>query len=129
MFKKKVIQTHHLSYDPEVTGKVYREEHYYLSMIDRFKSARSVGFLRSLKWFILRHEKNAINLDTDKKEDMGFHTKNIKNKKKKHSKLARKLKEGMHCFECGHLLMYRKKRWRCAGCGIKITEKEREELC
>lgn len=60
---KSIIQTHHLSYDPDVNVKMYAEEHYYISKIDRFKRPLSKGFLTALSYFVLRHTVGSKDLD------------------------------------------------------------------
>jgi hypothetical protein len=43
-----VIQTHHISYDPEVTVRVFKGEHFILTLIGRRKRI-SQGFCEALE--------------------------------------------------------------------------------
>jgi hypothetical protein len=64
MVKKRVIQTHHISYgDPEITVKVTRGEHRILSMIQWYcKKFVSKGFIRALRIFIVSNKDRAEKL-------------------------------------------------------------------
>ena len=65
MSKKKnrlVIQTHHISYEPEVTTKMYQGEHWLVTNMMRRKHI-SKGFLKTLKIYIALHEDNAEDLE------------------------------------------------------------------
>lgn len=55
---KKVIQNHHLSYDPEVCGKLYKGEHYIITLLNRRKNI-SQWFIQCLKIWIILNEHNA----------------------------------------------------------------------
>lgn len=82
-----------MSYDPEVIERVYREEHFYITKIDRFKDPVSKGLIQALKWFIIRHETRAIDLNLLEDTNMnkafnasrpaGFFTKRIMKKNKR----------------------------------------------
>jgi len=61
--KKAIVQSHHISYDPEWTTRMYAEEHFYVSRIENFRSPVSRGFLIALQAFILKHQPSSINLD------------------------------------------------------------------
>ena len=69
--KKSVIQTHHLSYNPEVTVTMYKGEHMLLDKpmggLNR-RTHISKGFIRALKVWIILHEDEAVDL---KVEDVG----------------------------------------------------------
>ena len=55
--KKKTIQTHHISYDPEITVDLFKGEHWILTQLQRRKNF-SKGFVKSLKvWLALNEEK------------------------------------------------------------------------
>ena len=60
--RKEVIQIHHISYNPEVTVKMYRKEHFLITKLDRYKYI-SMGFIRALEWFILRNKDKANDLE------------------------------------------------------------------
>ena len=60
--KTKVIQKHHISYDPEVTVHVYKGEHWILTQLQRRRYV-SKGFIRALKFIILILEDRAIKLE------------------------------------------------------------------
>lgn len=53
------IQTHHISYSPEVTVKIYAGEHEILSKISWYeRKTISRGFIRALKnWIVLNEYK------------------------------------------------------------------------
>ena len=61
MPKKTIIQTHHISYSPEVTVRVYKGEHWILSQIQRRKRF-SKGFVKALKVVTVLIEQDAVNL-------------------------------------------------------------------
>ncbi len=67
--KKQVIQNHHISYkdDPrgEIKVKVYKGEHWAITVLNRRNKNMSKGFLRCLKEYIALHEKGAIDLDAE----------------------------------------------------------------
>lgn len=56
-----VVQTHHISYIPEITVRVYKGEHFCLTLMGRRKRI-SKGFIVALKDFILKNEQNAEEL-------------------------------------------------------------------
>jgi hypothetical protein len=54
---KKVIQTHHISYDPEETVDLFKGEHWMLTQLQRRKNF-SKGFVKALKvWIALNEDK------------------------------------------------------------------------
>ena len=61
MPKKKVIQNHHISYDPEVTVKIFKGEHWILTQLQRRKNI-SKGFVQSVKVWLALHEDDAQDL-------------------------------------------------------------------
>ena len=61
--KKQVIQNHHISYEPEILVKIYKGEHWALTILNRRKKNMSVGFLRCLQEYINKHRDHAIDLD------------------------------------------------------------------
>ena len=67
--KKQIINIHHISYEPEVTVKLYKGEHWAITVLERRKKNMSVGFLRCLKAYIAKHEKHAVDLDKVKGGD------------------------------------------------------------
>ncbi len=61
---KRVIQTHHISYDPEITVRIYKGEHWLLTQLHRRRWI-SKGFIKDvLIWAVLNHDK-AIDLDKE----------------------------------------------------------------
>ena len=63
-FKRRhIVQRHHLSYDPEIVFRMWSEEHYYISLLDRFKPPFSLGFIKSLRFFLLKNDHRAVDLD------------------------------------------------------------------
>ena len=61
--KKQIIQKHHISYEPEITVKIYKGEHWALTVLKRRTKNMSKGFLKCLQAYIKEHEKDAIDLD------------------------------------------------------------------
>lgn len=51
---KRIIQKHHISYDPEVTVNIFKGEHWILTQLQRRKYI-SGGFITALKVFIALH--------------------------------------------------------------------------
>lgn len=62
--KKPVIQTHHISKDPEITVTVYTGEHAVLTRLQWYcsKRAPSKGFIKALKVWLAIHEADARQL-------------------------------------------------------------------
>ena len=58
---KTVIQTHHICYDPEVTVRIYKGEHWAITQLNRRKKI-SRGFIECLKLWISENEGNAIEI-------------------------------------------------------------------
>ena len=67
--KKQVIQKHHISYagEPrgEITVKIYKGEHWAITILNRRKKNMSVGFLRCLQEYIDSHKDYAVDLDNE----------------------------------------------------------------
>lgn len=61
MPKKPVIQEHHLAYNPEIKGKLYKGEHWCLTQILRRKKV-SKWFVKCIKWWIIMNEEKADDL-------------------------------------------------------------------
>ena len=62
--KPRFIQVHHRSYDPPITEKVFKGEHYLLSRMKMYtKKNISHGCLRSLLYFVQENEARAIELE------------------------------------------------------------------
>ncbi len=60
--KKRIINKHHVSYDPEVIVKIFKGEHMILTRLGWTKSPPSTSFLVLLKRYIRQHKKDAIDL-------------------------------------------------------------------
>jgi hypothetical protein len=60
--KKRLIQTHHINYDPEWTVKVYKGEHMILTRL-QWRKVFSKGFFVALKEFIKQNEDKAVALE------------------------------------------------------------------
>lgn len=60
--KKKVVQEHHISYDPEIKQRMYQGEHWLMTNLNRRKFI-SKGFIRTLKVFIALHDDNAKEIE------------------------------------------------------------------
>ena len=63
MAKKQVIQKHHISYNPEIVVKIYKGEHWAITILNRRKKNMSKGFLRCLQEYINIHKDEAEDLD------------------------------------------------------------------
>ena len=61
MAKKRIIQNHHISSDPEVTVKIFKGEHWILTQLQRRKNI-SKGFVQSLRVWLALHEDDAQDL-------------------------------------------------------------------
>ncbi len=60
---KRIIQQHHISYDPDVSVYIYKGEHLILTKIQWFsKKTVSRGFITALKVFIAENEHRAKDL-------------------------------------------------------------------
>jgi hypothetical protein len=55
---KRVFQTHHISYNPEVTVKLTKGEHWVITHLNRHKYVTK-GFITALKVWIALHENEA----------------------------------------------------------------------
>jgi len=64
---KRVIQQHHISYDPEVKVTLYKGEHWILCQLGR-RTHITVGFIVSLRKWLREHQQRAIDL-SPKKQD------------------------------------------------------------
>jgi hypothetical protein len=64
---KRIIQEHHISYDPSFSVLVYKGEHHILSKMQWFcRKKVSRGFITALKVFIAEHEHTAKQLESEK---------------------------------------------------------------
>lgn len=63
MSKKQVIQTHHISYNPEIVTKIYKGEHWAITILNRRSKNMSQGFLKCLQQYINQHQEHAVDLD------------------------------------------------------------------
>ena len=61
--KKQVIQNHHISYNPEIVVKIYKGEHWAITILNRRNKNMSKGFLRCLQEYIDTHKEDAVDLD------------------------------------------------------------------
>jgi hypothetical protein len=59
-----IVQTHHISYNPEVKVKVFKGEHYILTLIQRRRKF-SKGFVQGLESEIPRIEEVSVNLEAE----------------------------------------------------------------
>lgn len=62
MAQHKVIQEHHISYNPEVKVQVYKGEHWLLTQLNRHRKRVSRGFIKALKTWIEQNEHEAVQL-------------------------------------------------------------------
>ena len=58
MTKKKIIQKHHISYDPEIAVYMSRGEHWLMTQLNRYKHI-STGFVIALRVWLALNEHNA----------------------------------------------------------------------
>lgn len=59
----RIINRHHISYDPEVTVNIFGGEHRAISLIEMYsKKTVSKGFLRCLRLFIKKNGGRAVKL-------------------------------------------------------------------
>jgi len=61
--KQNVIQRHHICYDPEILVKIYKGEHYAITMLNRRTKNVSWGFINCIKEWIKKAELIAVDLD------------------------------------------------------------------
>ena len=66
MPRKTVVQSHHISYNPEVQVMVYKGEHMILTRLQWAKRAPSIGFIKALKVWIALNEPGAVELAKSK---------------------------------------------------------------
>lgn len=59
--EKVVIQAHHLSYSPEIKVRIFKGEHWIVSLMNRRKKV-SKGFIRALEKWIVDNEAKAVEL-------------------------------------------------------------------
>jgi len=59
--KLKVMQKHHICYNPEITVIIYKGEHWAITQLQRRKYI-SKGFISAIKYWIRQNECNAIDL-------------------------------------------------------------------
>ena len=62
---RNAIQEHHISYNPEITVKIYSGEHWAITQINRRSKNMSIGFLKCLQEYIDTHKDMAVDLDAD----------------------------------------------------------------
>jgi hypothetical protein len=53
------VQSHHLSYEPEVTILIFKGEHFILTLLNRMKKYPSEAFLRQLDKWTWKHLMNS----------------------------------------------------------------------
>ena len=59
----RVIQKHHISYEPEVTVKIFKGEHRCITLMERYsKRTVSKGFIECLELFIDEHMDRVVEL-------------------------------------------------------------------
>ena len=64
---RRVVQGHHISYDPEILVKVYKGEHWIMHQLTR-RTHITVGFIVSLRKWLKENEQRAIDLSKGKKD-------------------------------------------------------------
>jgi len=63
----RAVQTHHVSYDPEVTVRLYKGEHEIMTKLNWYeRKTVSAGFVRALKAWIALNEHRAEELEVRK---------------------------------------------------------------
>ena len=59
----RVVNKHHINYDPEITVNIFSGEHECITKMERYsKRTVSKGFLRCLRRFIKEHKYKAVKL-------------------------------------------------------------------
>ena len=59
----RVVNRHHISYDPEITANIFSGEHQIMTLMERYsKRTVSTGFLRCLRRFIKENKHKAVKL-------------------------------------------------------------------
>ncbi|MAF43224.1 MAG: hypothetical protein CMI54_03515 [Parcubacteria group bacterium] len=56
---KRVVQKHHISYDPEITVNIYKGEHWLCTQLQRRKYI-SKGFVKTLRVWLALNGENAV---------------------------------------------------------------------
>jgi len=56
-----VIQVHHLSYDPKITVKIFRKEHWLFTYLGRLNPV-SKGLFRGLRYWIKKNKHRGIKI-------------------------------------------------------------------
>ena len=60
----RVVQNHHISYDPEVTVDIFKGEHQVITLMERYsKRTVSKGFIHCLELFIDTHIDKVVDLE------------------------------------------------------------------
>jgi len=59
----RTVNTHHISYDPEITVDIFSGEHQIITLMERYsKRTVSKDFIRCLKRFIASNEDKVVEL-------------------------------------------------------------------
>jgi hypothetical protein len=61
--RRSVIQNHHIVYDPPWIVKIYKGEHWALTILNRRKRV-SKGLIKALEYFIRQNRETAIDLES-----------------------------------------------------------------
>jgi hypothetical protein len=70
--KPRVMQNHHISYDPEIVVRIYKGEHELLTKLNLYsKKTLSKGFIKSLKVWIALNEDRAKDLELQYSQALG----------------------------------------------------------
>lgn len=64
MAKPRVMQRHHITYEPERTVIIYKGEHMILTRL-QWRKYISKGFIEALEQFIADHKDAAVSLDEE----------------------------------------------------------------
>lgn len=66
---RNVVHVHHISYEPEITVKIYAGEHWAITQLNRRSKNLSKGFIACLQAYIDTHKHLAVDLDDNDGED------------------------------------------------------------
>jgi len=73
-----VLQTHHVFYEPEeIITRIYRGEHYLVTMLNRRTKNISAGFIHSLLYWIEKYINQTVDLNDYKEETRKIYKNNL----------------------------------------------------
>lgn len=85
----RVVQRHHLSYQPEMVAHIFRSEHGIITKLSRLEKSRpSCTFLQVLDSFIQNQKRNRVPYTESEMRRLYEENQNLRNKKQKEKKKA-----------------------------------------